>query len=225
MYKVLIVEDDPMVAMLNKQYVNRDPHFQTSHVCRDGKSALEYLRANAVDLVILDVYMPRNDGLSLLKKLREEQLPVSVIMVTAANDRDTVEEALRFGVVDYLVKPFLGERFQKALETFLERQEVFRDTASFNQNAIDSLIGASRSSSAEPLPKGIQPQTLERIREFLEEEKFTEFSSEEVADRIGLSRVTVRRYMNYLMEKGFISGQMNYGTGGRPSMLYRRNKL
>ena len=58
MYKVLIVEDDPMVAMINEQFVSRHKDFTVSNKCRDGKSALEYLEDNDVDLIILDVYMP-----------------------------------------------------------------------------------------------------------------------------------------------------------------------
>jgi len=106
MYEVLIVEDDPMVAMINKQYVNQNPHFHTAAVCSDGAAALRYLTENTVHLCILDMYMPRMNGLDLLKKLRELQKPVSVIMVTAANDAASIEEVLRYGAVDYLVKPF-----------------------------------------------------------------------------------------------------------------------
>ena len=90
MYEVLIVEDDPMVAMINKQYVNQNDHFHVCAVCRDGKSAIEYLTNNIVHLIILDQYMPQMNGLQFLKKIREMDLPVSVIMVTAANDSSTI---------------------------------------------------------------------------------------------------------------------------------------
>ena len=109
-YEVLIVEDDPMVAMINKQYVSRNVHFHVADICKDGTSALEYLLNHTIHLVILDVYMPRNDGLTLLRKIREKHLLVSVIMVTAANDTATVEEALQLGIVDYLVKKILENR-------------------------------------------------------------------------------------------------------------------
>ena len=91
MYEVLIVEDDPMVAMINKQYVNQNTHFHISAVCRDGAAALEYLQKNTIHLMILDVFMPRTDGIALLRKIRELNIPVSVIMVTAANDSATIE--------------------------------------------------------------------------------------------------------------------------------------
>ncbi|SFQ26635.1 two-component system, CitB family, response regulator MalR [Lachnospiraceae bacterium XBB1006] len=223
MYEVLIVEDDPMVAMINKQYVNQNPHFHVCQVCRDGSAALTYLRDNTVHLTILDLYMPKIDGLTLLHKIREEDIRTSVIMVTAANDGESIEKALDLGIVDYLVKPFANDRFEQALETFLKRQDAFHDLESFSQQHIDALMASRSTLVTEELPKGIQEQTLRNICDFLSGQGGEELTGEEIADVVGLSRVTVRRYMNFLLERGTIVGRMNYETGGRPSMLYRWN--
>jgi len=226
MYEVLIVEDDPMVAMINKQYVNQNNRFHVCSVCRDGNSALDYLKNNVVHLVILDQYMPQMNGLKLLRLIREYELPVSVIMVTAANDSGTVEEALSLGIIDYLVKPFSNPRFQQSLETFINRQNAFHDLASFKQHHIDALLenNLKNNKTSEQFPKGIQEQTMKKMCCFLKENKGSEFTSEIIADKVELSRVTVRRYMNYLLERGYITGRMNYETGGRPCMLYRWNE-
>lgn len=66
MYKVLIVEDDPMVAMINEQFVNKNNEFKVIKKVGDGESALLYLSENEVDLVILDVFMPYMDGFETL---------------------------------------------------------------------------------------------------------------------------------------------------------------
>ncbi len=223
MYEVLIVEDDPMVAMLNKQYTNQNPHFHVAAVCSDGASALQYLESNTIHLMILDVYMSRTDGLEVLRQIRENHINVSVIMVTAANDTRAVEEAFRLGIVDYLVKPFYNARFQQALETFRSRQDAFHDLSAFNQQHIDAIMGNSSAKSSLQFPKGIQEITLETICNFLEDNINAEYTGEEIADKVNLSRVTVKRYMNYLLEKGKIIGRMNYETGGRPCMLYKWN--
>lgn len=221
MYEVLIVEDDPMVAMITKQYIGQNPHFHTAAICHDGASALQYIQSNLVHLIILDVYMPRLDGMALLRKIREKNLPISVIMVTAANSSTTVEEAFRLGAMDYLIKPFMNERFQQALEKFLVRQSALHDISVFNQQNIDDAFYKGASADLSALPKGIQEVTLLKICHFLDAHPSESLTNEEIADHVELSRVTVRRYMSYLVESGKVVSTINYDTGGRPSLIYQ----
>ena len=221
MYKVLIVEDDPMVAMINEQFVSRHKDFVVAHKCNDGKSALEYLDENKVDLIILDVFMPYMDGFETLRQIRKKQIPVDVIMVTAANEREQLKEGLHLGVVDYLVKPFTFERFKVALDKFIAQVEALKDLDKVNQKNIDFLIDKSRKKSNELYPKGIQEKTLQTIIEHLKENKNKWLTGDEIAEKVGLTGVTVRRYMTHLSETGMVIADMNYGTGGRPCMLYK----
>ena len=220
MYKVLIVEDDPMVAMINEQYVKRNKNFQLIGKCKDGAEALEFLERNSVDLIVLDVYMPHMDGLETLRTIRNRQIPVDAIMVTAANDRSSVEEALHLGIVDYLVKPFTFDRFQMALEKYISQTNAFKDFDTLNQKNIDHIIDNSRKKSEDAFPKGIQEKTLLLIMEYLGGNAGTWFTGDEIAERVGLTGVTVRRYMNFLAESGRVTAEMNYETGGRPCMRY-----
>ena len=220
MYKVLIVEDDPMVAMINEQYVKRNKNFQLVGKCKDGAEALEFLERNSVDLIVLDVYMPHMDGLETLRTIRNRQIPVDAIMVTAANDRSSVEDALHLGIVDYLVKPFTFDRFQMALEKYISQTNAFRDFDTMNQKNIDHIIDNSRKKSEDAFPKGIQEKTLLLIMEYLRGNASTWFTGDEIAERVGLTGVTVRRYMNFLAESGRVTAEMNYETGGRPCMRY-----
>ena len=221
MYKVLIVEDDPMVVMINEQFVSRHKDFVVVHKCNDGKSALEYLDENKVDLIILDVFMPYMDGFETLRQIRKKQIPVDVIMVTAANEREQLKEGLHLGVVDYLVKPFTFERFKVALDKFIAQVEALKDLDKVNQKNIDFLIDKSRKKSNELYPKGIQEKTLQTIIEHLKENKNKWLTGDEIAEKVGLTGVTVRRYMTHLSETGMVIADMNYGTGGRPCMLYK----
>ena len=123
-YRTIIVEDDPMIARLDRAYVERDPRFQVVESFRDGKRALQWLQSNTADLALLDVYMPRFTGLELLRELRGTAVPIEVIMITAASDRETVDALLHLGVSDYLVKPFSLERFQQALDKFCAHRET-----------------------------------------------------------------------------------------------------
>lgn len=221
MYKVLIVEDDPMVAMINEQYISHDKHFSVVGKCKDGKSALEFLDNNSVDLIILDVFMPYTDGFETLRQIRKKKISVDVIMVTAANDRDSLEEALHLGVVDYLVKPFTFDRFRMALEKFIAQTDALKDLRTLNQKNIDYIIDNSRKKSEEIHPKGIQEKTLNMIMEHLRQNPSIWLTGDDIAEKVGLTGVTVRRYMNYLAQTGAVVGEMNYETGGRPCMLYR----
>ena len=139
-YKVLIVEDDPMVAMINEQYVSKNPQFEVVTSCRNGKEVFEYLKNNKVDLIVLDVYMPYMTGVGILKKIRENNFPSEVIMVTAANDSNTIEETMHLGVIDYLIKPFAFERFQVALEKFVAHHTTLSKNNVLDQSGIDNMI-------------------------------------------------------------------------------------
>lgn len=221
-YKVLIAEDDPMVSMINEQYVRKNSSFRIAGKCNNGLSALDFLASNAVDLVILDVYMPKMNGFETLRKIREKNIPVDVIMVTAANDRASLEEALHLGVVDYLVKPFSYERFSAALEKFISQREMLGDMGTLNQKNIDYIMDNTRTSENEARPKGIQDNTLDKILDYLSENEGQWHTSEEIGDTIGLTKVTVRRYLNYLTSEGLVENEMDYSTGGRPSVKYRK---
>jgi len=224
MYKVVIVEDDPMVAMINEQYVSRNKNFIVVQKCKDGKSALEYLNENEVDLLILDVFMPYADGFETLRQIRKNKVSVDVIMVTAANDKESLEEALHLGAVDYLVKPFTFDRFRVALDKYMAQMDALKDIRTLNQKNIDFIIDNSRKKSEDLYPKGIQERTMQLIMEQLDEQKNMWLSGDAIAEKIGLTSVTVRRYMNYLVESGKVVGEINYETGGRPCMLYRIEK-
>lgn len=222
MYKVLVVEDDPMVRMINEQYVCMNKDFCIASSVKNGQEALDYIKENKVDLVILDVFMPFMNGVEFLKKLREQKLKTEVIMVTAANDTATLEETMHLGVIDYLVKPFALERFQVALEKFTAKMNAISGSAVLDQNLIDSIISHSPQKKSKEYPKGIQEKTLERIKNCFEN-KNDWHSVELIAEKLGISIVTVRHYVNYLVKEGFLQESINYETGGRPSMLYKKN--
>lgn len=224
MYSVLIVEDDPMVAMINEQFVSRHKDFTVVEKCSDGESALQYLEGNKVDLVIMDVYMPVMDGFETLRQIRKKQIEVDVIMVTAANEAESLKQGLHLGVVDYLIKPFTFERFKIALDKFLAQTDALKDLEKLNQRSIDNLIDKSRKTVDELHPKGIQEKTLQLILEHLRANANNWLTGDEIAEKVGLTGVTVRRYMTHLTETGKVIGDMNYETGGRPCMIYKISK-
>ena len=228
MYKVMIVEDDPMVASINQQYLERNQNLKIVGQFRNGQEALEYLENNGADLAVADYYMPIMDGLEFVRKCHEKNIKTDVIIVTAANTAQDISEFLQLGIVDYLVKPFTYERFQKAIDKYLYRKNLAKQDKTLDQAEIDKLLSQDqniRPAEKVVLEKGLQEQTLERIRTYLEEHKGTLMSSNEIASEVNLSRITVRRYMNYLVENREIISQIDYLTGGRPSIKYTKNLM
>lgn len=222
MYRVVIVEDDPMVSLLDRTFTEKDARFRVVQTFQDGQAALEWLVQNPVDLVVLDVYMPMITGVELLRALRERAVPVDAVMVTAANDVATVDQLLKMGVVDYLVKPFTYDRFQQALDTFCRHREAVTGEA-VTQGELDRLF-APPEPGEHSAPKGLQESTLQLVRACLQAAPPQGLPSEALSKETNLSVVTVRRYANYLVERGEAFSTINYDTGGRPCRLYRAKK-
>ena len=220
-YKVLIVEDDPMVSMINEQYVRKDKDFIVANSFRNGQLAIEFLEKNQINLVILDVFMPYMDGIETLKKIREKKFDVEVIMVTAANDTKTLEETMHLGVLDYLIKPFAFERLQIALEKFKAKKSALNEKTVLDQSSIDKLMNSYKK-EAKTYPKGIQETTLKRILEFFDNNSDWN-TTDSIAENLNISIVTARHYLSYLVKENKIKEDINYSTGGRPCMLYKKN--
>lgn len=225
-YSVLIVEDDPMVSMINEQYVLKGADFTIAGTCRNGNEAIEFLKSHTTDLILLDVYMPVMDGINTLKKIREMKISSEVIMITAANDTTTIEQTMNLGVLDYLIKPFAYDRFNVALEKFKIKHQLLKGSSVLDQHSLDSLITANFQKEKKELninlPKGIQRTTLNRIKIFFDQNQNWQ-SVDMISDALGISLVTARNYLNYLVTQKIILEDINYSTGGRPSMLYKKN--
>lgn len=222
MIRAMIVEDDPMVAEINKRYLKKDSRILSVEVCNNGKSALTYLENHTVDLILLDIYMPQLNGFELLKLLREQAVNTDIILVTAANNQEDLERAIRFGVLDYLIKPFEYERFRLAIDRFFLKHDMLNgSTNKLSQQDTDQLFFSPVSNTAnQSLEKGIQPSTLQLIQSFLQEHKGETYSGGEIARQIGLSRVTVQKYLNYMQKSGQLHSEIDYKTEGRPRTCY-----
>lgn len=140
MIKVLIVEDDPMVAMLNKHYLEQVGGFELVHVANSVKEAVEILEKSPVDFILLDIFMPGDTGFELLMHIRNQEKEIDVMMISAVHDMGSIKKALQYGVVDYLIKPFTFERFKEALTVYREKFTFMKVQQNINQSELDALI-------------------------------------------------------------------------------------
>ncbi len=220
MIRVLLVEDDPMVAELNRMYLSRVPGFETVASARSAAEALELLRTQPVDLLLLDIFMPGQSGLELMEDIRRQALDVDVIFVTAARDAATIDRALKLGAVDYLIKPFEFERLKQAFERYGETRRLIRDGQVLDQTELDKRLARRPTEGrvAEGLPKGLDRNTLDKVLLAIAAwpDNPPWFTSEEIGQQVGISRVSVRKYFEFLCTLKVLRMEPGYGTGGRP---------
>lgn len=223
MIRVVIVEDDPMVSQLNAQYLSQMPGLHVEASFSNGRDALEYLKSHDIQLAVVDVYMPMMNGLELLRGIRSGGLQTGVIMITAATEMSVVEDALRLGIEDYLIKPFAFSRLQEAVQKYMSRMSLVKSSKQADQAVVDKLLGydSAREESTRDLRKGLNAKTLQAIENLLREERDQAHTCESISQSSNLSKVTVRNYLNYLIEIGKLESSIDYGTGGRPRVLYR----
>ena len=220
MIRTLIVEDDALVAEVHASYVERVPGFVVAGVAHRATEALEVLAARPIDLVLLDFHLPDIKGLDMLRALHARSAaPVDVIAVTAARDPESIRQAIAHGVSQYLVKPFAFATFVDKLERYARYRAQVDRSAEPDQAQVDALLGTLRGTTARALPKGLNPTTLDRVRDALREAD-APLTASEVAGRCGLSRVTARRYLEHLVVESAVTLSMRYGGTGRPEHLY-----
>ena len=204
MIRVIIVEDDAMLAQLNAQYLSQFPQLRVEATFSNGRDALVYLQEHEIQLAVVDVYMPMLNGLELLRSLRSRGIQTGVIMITAATEMSVVEEALRLGIEDYIIKPFSFSRLQEAVQRYLGRMNLVKSSKRADQAVVDKLLNNDFSGEdrSRDLRKGLNGKTLQAIENLLREERDQAHTCESISASSGLSKVTVRNYLNYLIETG-----------------------
>jgi response regulator of citrate/malate metabolism len=221
--RVLVVEDDELSAQAHADYVRRTAGFTLVAVARSAGEALRVLRADRdVHLMLLDMHLPDGHGLGLLQTVRSEGHSCDVIAVTAARDVEVVKRAVSQGVVLYLLKPFTYAGFRSKLDQYADyRRRLDESDSTVGQEDVDRMLGVLRTSgSSASLPKGMSAVTLRDITAVLRGSA-TARSASEVATSVGASRVTARRYLEYLATEGLVQRGVRYGGSGRPEVEYR----
>jgi response regulator of citrate/malate metabolism len=199
MIKVLIVDDDFMVAKVHAGFIQRTPGFAVVGVAHTGAQAVTETERLQPD------------------ELREVAPELDVLVISAAREVDTVRKALRGGIVHYLIKPFSQSDLQERLEHYRNAYhglDSSKDVA--EQSDVNRVFGLDRTDR--PLPKGCSVETLKLVEAALQEAD-GDLSAAEVAVQLGTSRVSARRYLEYLHDEGVLEVRLKYGAG-RPERRY-----
>jgi len=220
--RVLVVEDELVAAQAHVAYVRRVPGFAVTAMVHSGAAAIRALGSSAVDLVLLDMQLPDQHGLDVVRTMRAARHPADVVAVTSARDLSVVRAAVSLGVVQYLLKPFTFAALRDKLERYAEfREQIGSADVAVGQAEVDRALSSLRGSdSASALPKGLTSATLDAVVAAVRAAPGG-MSAAETADCVGASRVTVRRYLEHLADNMLVARSPRYGAPGRPEVAYR----
>ena len=222
--QIVIIEDDEKIAEIQRISTEKISGFTVTGIAnsiQEGEDMLQVLRP---DLVLLDIFFPDGNGIEMLWKIRKEYKETDIVLITAAKERDIFQEALRGGVFDYILKPLNFTRFQNMLNRYLEHRKKMQNIVTIKQSDVDIFLHQEKKDVGrkDDLPKGIDPITLQKITQIIESISEEGINAEQAGEKIGVSRTTSRRYLEYLVANGVIRADLFYGTLGRPERRYFR---
>lgn len=223
-FNVIIVEDEPYLAGLHRDFIEQNFQLQVVGIAATLEQARNLLELHHPRLVLLDNYLPDGQGVELIDSPLLKSFDCSVIFITAASDMQTCSHAMRSGAFDYIIKPVSFHRLRCSLERFMQLVETMRHVKVVDQTALDRLFNLPAiNTPCAPSTKGIEPITLERVQRIFTAKPDINWSVEQVVVEVGISKTTCRRYLEYCVEMGFITVEMQYGNIGHPRRLYRKS--
>ncbi|WP_434361977.1 response regulator [Parasalinivibrio latis] len=226
--RVVIAEDDPQIAEIQRRFVERIDGFEVQGIAHGLDEVRDMVEVLQPQLLLLDNQFPTGTGLELLREMRAQNCPTDVILITAAKEVETLRTAMHSGIFDYILKPLVFERLQASLQNYSMHLAKLQEMQSLAQSDVDGLLQNPTKPSLTQhtqdsntrLPKGIDALTLDKIRTVFESNP-NALNAEEVGQEIGASRTTARRYLEYLVSTDELSAEVAYGTVGRPERRYQ----
>ncbi|RLQ93811.1 response regulator [Falsibacillus albus] len=221
MINILIAEDDFRVASVHEKFLLTLSGINIIGKTMNAKETREFLEEHSVDLLILDVYLPDELGTDLLPYIRAKHPEVDIIMITASTDKDFLVDAIRHGIVNYLIKPVSLEKFTEVMVNYKKKRLLLDSHDQLDQSIIDNFFGnpPNQKESHIALPKGIDQLTLEKVDSIINHIEGG-ISAEDMGKEMGVSRTTARRYLEYLISIGKCKAELAYGIVGRPERHY-----
>lgn len=145
--RILIVDDEDIVVRSCLRILSSDEY--TVDVANNGLDALAKIAEQEYDMIILDIMMPKMNGMEVLKRVKESHPDIDVIMITGLNEIDTAVKAMKLGAFDYLPKPFDPEEFETVVGRAFERRQLMQETVNLKdevsaQYSFENIIGSSQ---------------------------------------------------------------------------------
>lgn len=208
---VLVVDDDFRVANMHAGVVAAMPGFAVTGTANTVAAARN---APAVDLALVDVYLPDGSGIDLVRELRSDSM-----ILTAATEAETVRAAMSAGALSYLVKPFSTTELAARLSGYARYRKILSGP-NLSARDVDAALDALRPRVAPAQASAAAASPTKQLVLRALKKSQTPMSAAEVAVAIGISRATAQRYLAAMAANGDVSVGLRYGATGRPEQEF-----
>lgn len=220
---VLIIEDDVKIAEIHSEMLRQTARFNPVAIAETLQMARVMVKIHQPSLIILDNYLPDGTGIEFFRELVADKAnaKIDTVLVTAADEIETVKSAMQLGCFDYLLKPVSFTRLQETLDRYLSLNNAMNAYENVQQRQIDDLFNIKlRDKPQDTLPKGIENLTLEKIKRVFAQNIGSKYTALQLSQEIGIGKTTARRYLEFCAAHGLLSAENEYGKVGRPERVY-----
>jgi DNA-binding NarL/FixJ family response regulator len=208
---LVLANDHPIFLDGLEDIFRREPDIQVLERCLEGQAALRAVRQLKPDVLILDLRMPKMDGLGVLREMQKEKLPTRVVVLTAALDEDEVLEAIRLGVQGVVLKEMAARllvqcvRKVHAGEQWLEKRSV--------SLALERLL--KREAATRQIAGLLTSREIEIVRMVADG-----LRNREIGDRLYINEGTVKVHLHHIYEKLKVNSRLQLTRYTRDKGLF-----
>jgi DNA-binding NarL/FixJ family response regulator len=186
--RVVVVDDHPMVLRGTCEMLEMAPDLEVVARGKDGNEALALVVAEKPDVLLLDINMPHRDGISVVRELRAQRVPIGLVLLTSADDETTILRALQAGANGYLLKTADEDEMHRAVRLAAKGQPAIL------QPEVASAMMASWRTGAPEEP--LSEREVEILKTLAKD-----LSNKEIASRLGISDRTVQQHLSNIFSK------------------------